>query len=89
MAYEEEFWQEIVRSLIFLSILSAVMRRQNQQQSAAKTRKKPQEHDERFPWRIVSEMIVSDKYILVKCVQKKIVSSIYMNSGRHDDKKPM
>jgi len=41
MAYEEEFWQEIVRILIFLWILSAVMRRQ-------KTRKKPQEHDERF-----------------------------------------
>ena len=41
MAYEEEFWQEIVRILLFLSILSAVMRRQ-------KTRKKAQEHDERF-----------------------------------------
>ena len=48
MAYEEEFWQEIVGIVIFLSILSAVMRRQSQQQSAAKTRKKPQEHDERF-----------------------------------------
>ena len=47
MAYEEEFWQEIVNIVIFLSILGAV-RRQNQQQSAAKTRKKPQEHDERF-----------------------------------------
>ena len=48
MPYEEEFWQEIVGIVIFLSILSAVMRRQSQQQSAAKTRKKPQEHDERF-----------------------------------------
>ena len=48
MAYEEEFWQEIVNIVIFLSILGAVIRRQNQQQSAAKTRKKPQEHDERF-----------------------------------------
>ena len=48
MAYEEEFWQEIVGIVIFLSILSAVMRRQNEQQSATKTRKKPQEHDERF-----------------------------------------
>ena len=41
MAYEEEFWQEIVRVLIFLSIVSAVMRRQ-------KTTEKPLEHDERF-----------------------------------------
>ena len=49
MAYEEEFWQEIVRILILISILSAVMRRQ-------KTRKKPQEHDERFLWRIVSDI---------------------------------
>ena len=38
MDYEEEFWQEIVGIVIFLSILRAVTRRQNQQQSAAKTR---------------------------------------------------
>ena len=74
MAYEEEFWQEIVGIVIFLSILSAVMRRQNEQQSATKTRKKPQEHDERFLWRIVS------KCIHVKCMQKKIPKSslVYM-----------
>ena len=48
MAYEEEFWQEIVGIVIFLVILSAVMRRQNQHQSAPKARKKPKEHDERF-----------------------------------------
>jgi len=30
-----------------------------------------------------------DKHIYVKCVQKKIVSSIYINSGKHDDKKLM
>ena len=74
MAYEEEFWQEIVGIVIFLSILSAVMRRQNEQQSATKTRKKPQEHDERFLWRIVS------KFMHVKCMQKKIRKSslVYM-----------
>ena len=72
MAYEVEFWQEIAGIVILISILSAVMRRENQQQSAAKTRKKPQEHDERFLWRIVSECIH------VKCMQKKNVSSIYV-----------
>ena len=50
MSYSEEFCQAVIVALmVCFLMLSAVMRRWNQSESAAKTRKIPQEHDERFP----------------------------------------
>ena len=49
MPYSEGFSQGvIVGTVIYLLMLSTVMRRQNQQQSAAISKKGPQEHDERL-----------------------------------------
>ena len=50
MSYSEaEFWQGVILALmVCLWMLSAVMGRLDQQEGETKTRKIPQEHDERF-----------------------------------------
>ena len=50
MPYSEEFFQGVILGIVIcLLMLSAEMRRQNQQQNAEETGHDPREHDERDP----------------------------------------
>ena len=58
MAYEEDFWQEIVRILIFLSILSCVEKTEDEKKATGAWREVPMKDckwDDKYPCEMYAE----------------------------------